>query len=63
MLGRVLPALVVTVGSYVAGRVLSSLGKKAVDAMSENKAQKKSAPKDLGALDYDAKTNSYRPKS
>ncbi len=63
MLGRVLPALVVTVGSYIAGRVFASLAGKAVDAMSEKDTQKKSAPKDLGALDYDSKTDSYRPKS
>ncbi len=63
MWGRVLPALVVTVGSYVAGRVLGNLADKAVDARSEKKTKKKSAPKDLGTLDYDVKTDSYRPKS
>lgn len=63
MLGRVLPTLVMTVGSYLAGRIFANLADKAVDAMAEKKAQKKSAPKDLGALDYDPETDSYRPKS
>lgn len=63
MLGRILPALVVTLGSYIAGRIFASLADKAADAVAEKNSPKKSAPKDLGALDYDAETDSYRPKS
>lgn len=62
MLGRVLPTLMVTLGSYVAGRVLTSLMKKAEESSVSSKEKEKSAPKDLGTLDYDSETDSYRPK-
>jgi len=63
MLGRVLPALVMTVGSYVVGRVLRTLADKAGADQAQTDNKKKSAPKDLGTLNYDVKTDSYRPSS
>ena len=63
MLYRVLPAIAATVGSYLAAKLIGKLRDKAVDAMAESQTKKSSAPKDLGALDYDAETDSYRPKT
>lgn len=63
MIARIFPAIAVTLGSYVLGRVTRHLQEKATDAMARRSENKSSAPKDLGALDYDAETNSYRPKS
>lgn len=63
MLNRILPTLAVTVGSFVVGRLVRYLTEKAEHVARNQNAPKKSAPKDLGALDYDPDTDSYRPKS
>lgn len=63
MLHRILPTLAVTVGSYALGRLARYLTEKVQESAQQSRNPKKSAPKDLGALDYDPKTNSYRPKS
>lgn len=61
MLGRILPALVVSLGSFVAGKVARVLYDKARDSVADTQKKKASAPRDLGTLQYDAETKSYRP--
>lgn len=64
MIARVLPAVVATIGSYVIGKAARHLAAKVAKSMADEPGPKKSsAPKDLGTLDYDADSNSYRPKS
>lgn len=63
MLHRILPTIAVTVGSYALGRLARYITEKTEEMAQRPGEPKKSAPKDLGALDYDPETNSYRPKS
>lgn len=63
MFARIVPALVMTAGSYLIGKAVQKLTEKAAEALAEKgeKQNEKSAPKDLGTLKYDPKTDSYRP--
>lgn len=63
MLGRILPAIAVTVGTYLVSKGIDVVRDKAMKTMSNGDDKKSSAPKDLGTLDYDADSDSYRPKS